>query len=333
MKDKLIKLERNFMFTDIFNQDKNVPKLEKFISIFFNFPYEKVHNNLKLLPRKLSKDNKKEAWKEVDLLLKLDNEMLKINIEINNDTTKNIIDRNVIYIAKISSTNYEEGDSKYENIWTSRQINFNVTDSKHNKLINEYVFKEVETNEVLTDIVQIDIINMSLIDKLCYNELNKKEQVVYNFCKMLNAENKDEFREVSELIMDEELSRDLLDQMTRKSREEEYVYMDSTYSSFEEYKEDVLREAIEDVQEKTRKEIEEKTRKEIEEKTRKEIEEKTRKEIEEKTRKEIEEKVTKEVEEVKLNTVNKMLEKNIDTKLISEITGISIEKIDKLKGE
>ena len=163
MNDKLIKLERNFMFTDIFNQDYNVPKLENFVSIYFNFPYDKVHGNLTLLPRELSKDSKKEAWKEVDLLLKLDNELLKINIEINNQDTPSITNRNIIYIAKISSTNYEEGDSKYQKIWTSRQINFNIKDSKHKKFISEYVLKEKENHDVLSEIMQIDIINMAII--------------------------------------------------------------------------------------------------------------------------------------------------------------------------
>ena len=81
---ELIKLQRNFMFNDIFNQERNVKKLERFVAVYFNIDYEKVHNNLKLVPRDLPKDKKNEAWKEVDLLLTLDNMLLKINIEINN---------------------------------------------------------------------------------------------------------------------------------------------------------------------------------------------------------------------------------------------------------
>ena len=42
--------------------------------------------------------------------------------------------------------------------------------------------------------------------------------------------------------MDEELSKDLLDQITRKSREEEYVYMESAYANENDYYADVIRE-------------------------------------------------------------------------------------------
>ena len=255
MDNKIIKLERNFMFVDIFNQEYNVPKLEYFISVYFNFPYEKVHNNLSLLPRKLTKDNKEEAWKEVDLLLKLDNELLKINIEINDKNLASVINRNVIYLSKIASTNYKEGDKKYKEIWTTRQINFNVHDNKNEKLINEYLFKEKESNEILSNIVQIDVINIAKVDELCYNELDEREKVVYDFCKMLMAETKEEFEEASEKIMDKELSEDLAAQMDRKSREDEYVYMESTYSSADEYWADVVKEGLKEGLKEREKEI------------------------------------------------------------------------------
>lgn len=242
---KLIKLERNFMFNDIFNQEKNVSKLEPFISIFFDIPLEKVKNNLELIPRNLPKDKRNEAWKQVDLLLKLENMKLIINIEINNRYDKSVINRNVIYISKVSISGYNEGE-KYKDIWTSRQINFNVNDPNNNKLISEYIFKEKESNEELTDIIEIDVINISMIDKICYNELTSmKEKIVYNFCKMLMAEDETEFRKVSELIMDEKESKDLLDQVKEKSAYSEYIYMESAFSSDEEYHEHLINEGIE----------------------------------------------------------------------------------------
>lgn len=228
---ELIKLKRNFMFNDIFNQSKNVSKLETFISIYFDIPYDKVHNNLKLVPRDLPKDKRNEAWKEVDLLLTLENELLRINIEINDSINQKIVNRNIIYISKITSMNYEIGDKKYERLWTSRQINFNIKGNNSNKLINEFIFKEKETNEILSDIVEIDVINMEMINKLCYNDLNEKERLVYNFCKMLEAGDEESFKEVSKYIMNKDDSKDLLNQVKEKSSSMEYVYMESAYSS------------------------------------------------------------------------------------------------------
>ena len=232
---KLIKLERDFMFTDIFNQQRNVNKLERFISVYFNIDYDKVHNNLKLIPRKLSKDKLKEARKEVDLLLKLDNLLLKINIEINSSPTKSRLNRNTIYLCKISSSNYNSGDNSYSNIWSSRQINFDDKIYKGNKFINEYIFKEKDTNEVLTDIIQIDIINISMIEKLKYDDLDSREKMAYNFCKLMKTTDEDEFKEVGELIMDKEESIDLLNQVKDKSNDDEYVTLESDYTSEELY--------------------------------------------------------------------------------------------------
>ena len=270
MTNKLIKLERNFMFTDIFNQERNVSKLENFVSVYYDIPYDKVHNNLKLVSRRLEKSTKKEAWKEVDLVLKIANSFLKINLEINDKNDQKRINRNLIYLCKISSSNYEEGDNTYSNIWRSSQINFNINGSKNKKLINEYVFKEKETNEVLSELIQVDVINMAAIEDICYNELNEKEKIVYNFCKMLKAETKEEFEEASELIMGKEESKDLLNQVEQKSSEEDYLYMASAFQTEEEWRqanleaelEEVLEEAVEEAKKEVRKETIEEQKKE-----------------------------------------------------------------------
>ena len=242
---ELIRLSRDFMFTSIFNQEKNVSKLERFISVYFNIDYDKVHNNLKLIPRKLPKNKLKEAYKEVDLVLELENSLLRINFEINSDITPNKIIRNTIYICKISSFNLEEGDNNYSKIWFSRQINFNIK-SKGRKLINEYVFKEKDDNDILTDVVQIDVINMAIIDELCYNDLTEKEKMVYNFCKLLQATDEKEFKRISEVIMKKEESQDLVKQVRDMSSLSDYIYMNSTYASEEEERADVLRVAQEE---------------------------------------------------------------------------------------
>lgn len=183
----LIQLQKDFMFGNIFNQKRNVSKLELFISKCFGIPYKKVHNNLELIPRKLPKNKKIEAAKEVDLVLKLENELIKFNFEVNYRLSKNKIDRNIIYLCSISSSNYQEGDKNYSNIWSSAQLNFNVHGKKNDKFISEYILKERETNEILSEKLQIYMINMEIIDNLCYNKLDEKEKIVYCFCKILLA--------------------------------------------------------------------------------------------------------------------------------------------------
>lgn len=294
--NKLIRLERNFMFCDIFNQERNVGKFEKFVSVYFNIDYNLVHNHLKLVPRKLSKDKLKEAWKEVDLLLELPSELLKINIEINDQSQQAKMDRNLIYACKISSSNYKEGDRNYKNIYTTRQINFNIKDSNNDKLITEYVIQEKESKKVLSKKLQIDAINVAKTNDICYNSLNEKEKLIYNFCKLLSTEDEEEFRRVSELIMDEKESKDLLDQVKDKSSDDEYVYMESTFKDQAEY-EEYMKEII------TKEATEEGLKKGIEQG----------------------------IEQEKLETAKKMLDDNLSLEMISKYTNLSIEEIQTLK--
>ena len=286
---RLLMLANDFMFTDLFNRKRNISKLEKFICGYFNLKYEDVHNHITLIPRKLSKKRKSEAWKEVDLAIAIENLKLRINIEVNNKLEKNKIKRNSIYACAISILNYKESDS-YKVIWSTRQINFDINDNPKKDFIREYLLREEKTNEILTDIIKIDIIDVSLVNTLDYNSLDLKEKMAYNLSKMLIAGTKEEFRKASEGIMSKEESQDLLKQALESSSKEEYIYMASTYKTFEEEKEaygDIMKE----------------------------------------------EGIEQGIQEEKINTAKNMLSKNIDIQTISEVTNLSIEEIEKLKGE
>ncbi len=76
---KIIPLNFDMAFTTIFNKEKNISILEHFLSCYLGIPYQEIKGHLKLLNRNLVKSNKKEAKKEIDLLL--DYQGKKINIE------------------------------------------------------------------------------------------------------------------------------------------------------------------------------------------------------------------------------------------------------------
>ena len=66
---KIIPLNFDMAFTTIFNKEKNISILEHFLSCYLELSYESIKGNLKLLNRNLIKSHKKEAKKEIDLLL------------------------------------------------------------------------------------------------------------------------------------------------------------------------------------------------------------------------------------------------------------------------
>jgi len=226
------------MFTYIFNQQRNIPKLEKFISVILDITYSEVHNNLKVMPRNLKKLNPDDAYKEVDLLLKLENKLLKINIEINSILNINRLRRNIVYVCTITSSNYKKGDKNYSNIYNSIQINFNIIDKITEEFYGEYTLRSVKTNKELNNIIRVDMINLEKMNKVCYNKFTEKEQMIYNFCKLLQTTDEKEFKKISEVVMEKEESKDLLRQVEDLSNDDEYIYMDSTYSSLEEQEED-----------------------------------------------------------------------------------------------
>ena len=289
--NKLIKLENDFMFSDIFNREHNVPKLEKFIAVYFGYPYEKVHGNLKLIKRRREKNSKKEARKEVDLLLTLDNMKQNINIEIDRNKSQRIKDRNTTYIGKVAGElNIKESDKQYKNIHHSRQIAFNINNKPNDKnlFIDEQRIMSVKSGKVFSNTIEIDEINMSLIDELDYNLLEEKEKICYDFVKLLKTTDKSEFERISENLMNKEESKDLTKQVEELTSEYRYIELPSAYANKEAFEESLKEEAFEDGKEEG-------------------------------------------IEQTKIDTAKKMLEKNLDINLISECTNLSIEEIKSLK--
>lgn len=78
----IIPLTFDIMFTEIFNNEDSICILEEFIAGYFNYSLDDVRENLKILSRRLPKENRIESRKEVDLLLNLNGK--KINIEMSN---------------------------------------------------------------------------------------------------------------------------------------------------------------------------------------------------------------------------------------------------------
>ena len=229
----IISLRKDFMFSIIFNNERNVSKLERFIAGYYGFSYEEVHGNLRLIPRELPKKENKEAKKQVDLILELEEFQLKINLEVESRFRQVKKDRNTIYLAKISSTNYLRGDRTLQNIWKSKQINFALSDGKQRDFIEEYYFRDKEAKEIYTRVMQIDRVNVQRIHELEYQKLSPKEQVTYDFCKMLESTTEKELKRSINTLMNEEEAQDLIKQVIELSGDESMITLDSEYTDEE----------------------------------------------------------------------------------------------------
>ena len=233
MKESIIPLKKDFMFSQIFNKEENVSKLEKFVAGYYGFPYEKVKGHLKLYPRDLRKNAKKEAKKQVDLLLELEKYRMKINIEVESKFWQAKKDRNTVYLAKISSSNYIKGDIKLQHIWKSKQINFSLKNGSTRDFIEEYFFRDGAAKEIYTEVMQIDRVNVERIHDLDYEKLNEKEKVTYDFCMMLEATTEESLKNRSKFLMNERDVEDLVKQVSELSGDEEMMILDSEYTDEE----------------------------------------------------------------------------------------------------
>ena len=168
--NELIPLTFDIMFTEIFNNPDNICILEEFISNYLDIPLKEVTGNLKILSRRLKKEVRYDSRKEVDLLLNYKGK--KINIEMSNNKSDGVINRNVVYLCKIHGNQLKVGDTNYSKINSTIQIvfnNFNIS----NELKTTWYLRNDE-GQILTSKLRIDIINLVKGHEKGYNEGHEK---------------------------------------------------------------------------------------------------------------------------------------------------------------
>ena len=108
---EIIPLTYDFVFNEIFANEKNINILENFISYLLELDIDDVRGSLKILPRDLELNNKSERNKQIDLLLDYHGDL--INIELNNNAGEGIKERNLVYACSVHASQLEYGDNNY----------------------------------------------------------------------------------------------------------------------------------------------------------------------------------------------------------------------------
>ena len=294
-KGELIPLTFDIMFTEIFNNPDNICILEEFISNYLDIPLNLVTGNLKILSRRLSKEERYDSRKEVDLLLNYLGK--KINIEMSNSASDGVINRNVVYLCKIHGRQLKTSDTNYSKINDTIQIMFNNFDTD-NDLKTTWYLRD-DAGNILTSKLRIDIINLVKGKDLCYTGSEKVDYLI-NWCKLLTTSNKENIKDISCQIMSHKSTNTLMNNMSMLSEENEMVRLYTKLS---------------------RREMEHNTL----------IVEATEKGLKEGLQKGIEQGIEQGAKQNNLEVAKKMLSKNIDITIIEEITGLTKEEIAKLK--
>ena len=302
-KGELIPLTFDIMFTEIFNNPDNICILEEFISNYLDIPLNLVTGNLEILSRRLPKEDRNESRKEVDLLLNYQGK--KINIEMSNNNSEGVINRNVVYLCKVHGRQLKRSDKDYSEIFDTIQIMFNNFDTGSNLKTTWYLRDEF--GNILTSKLRIDIINLAKGKNLCYTGSEKVDYLI-NWCKLLTTSNKDNVKNISCQIMSHKSTNTLMSNMSMLSEENEMVRLYTKLS---------------------RREMEYNTL--IVEATEKGLKEGRQKGLEQGIKEGLEQGIEKGTQQKTLEIAKKMLNKNIDITTIEEITGLTKEEITKLK--
>ena len=256
-------------------------------------------DNLILKDKKLSKNTKYSKGRVVDLLIESDNKMF--NVEINNRPHDYNNDRNLGYLANLYGKSIDKSND-YKKINSCIQLNI-TSGKKDIELKSKYLLVDTlnESKNIWTDNFIIYEINVDLLKKLYYNKdiksINKYKPVIML---TLNKEELEEFSLGDERIMEYK------DKVNELNSDDDFVTFISREED-QEKTENALRTIISEKNEELKNSREKLKNSKEELKTQK----------------------TK-LNNVKIDIARNLKENNIDIKIISDTTGLTIEEIEKL---
>ena len=244
--------------------------------------------------RKLNKNNKLEASKEVDLLLSLSG--IKINIELSNRCTIGVRERNLVYICGQHSRQLKVGDKNYQNIKDSIQICINNFNCNERDAIESYYLMN-KRGKIYSKKLRIDLIDLEKIKNIYYPISNNK----FNLFKIFTTNKKLELVKYLEGgIMRDESKEKLIKNVERYSSDEDVFTLYTELSKDELEKNTMIAEARDEgiLVGKKLGEVQEKKLG---------------------------------IASEKINIAKTMIQKKFNLDLISEITGLSIKELLKLR--
>ena len=190
-----------------------------------------------MLSRKINKNNKLEASKEVDLLLSLNG--IKINIELSNRCTIGVRERNLVYICGQHSKQLKVGDKNYQNVKDSIQICINNFNCNERDAIESYYLMN-KRGKIYSKKLRIDLIDLEKIKNICYPISNRR----CNLFKIFTTNKKVELEKYLEGgIMREESKEKLIKNVERYSSDEDVFTLYTELSKSELEKNTMIAEA------------------------------------------------------------------------------------------
>lgn len=193
------------MFYAIFTNEKNRDLLERLIKE----STDKDIKVIRLLPTRQAKNNMKHKSKTVDILAKVDNG--EVNVELNSQYYVGLENRNAGYIFH-RYTNKEKVSESYKDMPNFIQINL-TKGPKDMPVKAMYTLYDLKNNRQFVTNLTIYEVNLTLVKEICYNETRKT-----SLLEILDYD-----KEELEKVEGDELVEKFKKEVSRLNEDEEFV--------------------------------------------------------------------------------------------------------------
>ena len=211
-KGERIPIVSDTMFHVMLNNSSRKQYSAYLIALVLNLDYEKVYDSLIFVNNKLDREKYKDSGKTVDFVCRLNGKI--IGIELNNNSSKASLERNISYAADLYKSKMVSGkEYDYE---TVIQININNFTFEGNSKIKEEYSLRNEEGEKLTEKLKFIHIYLPNIRKKCYNKekLNVLERLLLAF---------NEEENLSDITKGDRIMEEYVKESIKASQDEEVI--------------------------------------------------------------------------------------------------------------
>ena len=157
-------LKNDYLFKRLLGAEENKAILQDLLEVILDIPHKEIEE-IELLDKELKKDQLEDKTGILDVKVRLKNKTI-INIEIQALWDDSFINRTLFYWAKIYIEEFKQGED-YSSLNKCITINIVGKGFKlNNKIHSRYCLKDIETDEILTDILEIHFLNLEKAKEL-----------------------------------------------------------------------------------------------------------------------------------------------------------------------
>ena len=241
---QILQVRYDKLFHDLFNKE-NISTIEWVAMQILGCTYEEIKGNVSVVDARLTRINKNERNKYVDLLIQYNQE--KIIIELNQNFDGNYL-RNVLFATNTILNNYSMEGFDYKKVSRCILVNLNWYPKTYTKIKRETPGKEViiwdyPSRKVSGYLLKIININLDFYDNVSYDKLDTRDK----FYKLLTVSDSKELNEIvdgehllgiytSKLIKysnDEKFKEAIMDEIIEKNALMQERYLSGLYDGME----------------------------------------------------------------------------------------------------